>query len=144
MTYILASQINGKDYLMTTPRFEVFKYQTLEEARQQFQQFYSVIQQEHPDSERFQTYKWILALNRPVILQFDAENLRKGLEGEIMHWSLIGPPLETTFQVISQPHVLLPMKHGFIAQFAALHIKQDIELSPSPLNFYKDSSASAT
>ena len=125
MVYTFAALINENEYFILSPSFRIIHYDTLHEAKKLFQSAYDTMKNPSPTSTELSDQMENILQTQPCILQFDVPDHE--LRRIILSWSRNRPSLTSNIPIVPVPHVLIPMRSGFIKQYQALNILQDIE-----------------
>lgn len=125
MLYTFAALIDENEYFILSPSFRIILYDALHEAKKMFQSVYDSMKNPTTASDEFNDQMENILQSQPCILQFDVPVHELG--PIILSWSKNRPSLTSNIPIIPIPHVLIPMRSGFIKQYQALNILQDIE-----------------
>lgn len=125
--YCIASRLNNKDFLILKQDDHYgpgpFCYASVEEAKEFFLPLYNTLSTEPVSSENYTLGLKQLALTQPVIIAINEDiiqdELAKWREGTLLYTS--------EEQIVPVPHLICPMKSGFIDQYLELDILRDIE-----------------
>ncbi|MBW8687274.1 hypothetical protein [Chitinophaga rhizophila] len=128
MLYLIAATINGKEYLIIEPNFDIITYTDLQTAKNQFRHIYHLITNEAKNSIPFQKAVKLLITAQPTILKKEAKLSEIALT--VLEASTKEATMRSNIPIIIRPHILLPLKPGFINKHEVLNIQRDIEASP--------------
>lgn len=126
MIYCITSRLNAQEYLvMSKTSLGLFCFDTLDQAKKLFESFYKILSTEKIASDQYRKTLIDLVRIHPVIigLRYDNNNalskMRQWHDGMMTYTSEI--------PIIPLPHVVTPMKKGFIDTHQELDIIKDIE-----------------
>jgi hypothetical protein len=128
MLYTFAALLDENEYFITTPEFLVIHYPDLDEAKKMFQSVYDNLKNPNASTEELNDQMETLLLAQPCILQFDIQFHQLG--PIILSWSRNRASRIGNIPIIPIPHALIPMRSGFIQEYQALNILNDIQTTP--------------
>lgn len=128
MLYTIAALINGNEYLVATPNFDMITFRKLQEAKDLFESVYTALKNPSQDNKAFKQSMYRILSTQPSILQLNIPDNK--IVAEILSWTNNAPSVTSSLPVIPMLHILIPMKPGFIQRYQVLNILADIEATP--------------
>lgn len=122
--YGIAARLNNGEFIVAGKAAygPIIGANTLDKAKKAFKPYYDLLKLDR-DSIAYITGIAQLLVIRPAIYSFDLSNLQTIMN----HWRKGLTTYRSSNPIVSAPHVVAPMRKGFLEKFMVLDIVHDIE-----------------